>query len=164
MNILFHLSTSIPLTVLVLQEKTVAVNRVGKVLLIFILGIAMHGVLDAVPHCYPIPAEWDAIAGLGLMVVLFMLVNRSYRLMLTAAMAGTIFPDLVDHATAIINHRLGWQLPVWDKLFPWHWKAYSGSLYNQDCSLSSLYHVILIMLVLFVCWWRKNVLWLLFGR
>lgn len=164
MNILFHLTTAIPLVALVANTKGDNRRTGVRTVLVFGLGILMHGVLDIVPHCYPIPSEWDAVAGLLIMALLLWFSNRRFRLLLAFAFLGVLFPDLVDHSSDIINHRLGWQLPVWDNIFPWHWKTYSGSIYNQDCRLSTWYHLILITLVVMICWWRRPVLRVMFGR
>ena len=78
----------------------------------FTLGIISHGVLDVVPHAYPIGSRADVSLGLVIFVsALFFARKRNY-LLITACFVGSIFPDLVDLGPAILNKQLGWSLPV----------------------------------------------------
>lgn len=112
-----------------------------------------HGVLDYMLHCYPLPSKWDVIIGLCIMVASTLIVRKYYRVIVLAAFAGCVFPDVVDLLPSILNKQLGWQIPVTPKLFPWHWKENSGSIYNGNCETSFINHwatVLFAVLMVFI--------------
>ena len=116
--------------------------------LAFVLGVFSHGLLDYMPHCYPIESRIDAITSLIIMVGASWWAKGTLRRVLIAAFLGSIFPDLIDHSLEIINNLFGWSLPVYDNLFPWHWKKYSGSIYSDECGVSSFNHLMVIIVCL----------------
>jgi hypothetical protein len=76
---------------------------------------------------------------------------------LVVCFVGCIFPDLIDLGPAIVNKRTGWSLPV-VKIFPWHWREYSGSIYDGSRAVeSSLYHLIVagVCLILLYAYRRE---------
>lgn len=102
----------------------------------------MHGLLDYLPHAYPINSVVDVVLSLALISIMLLLTERGRWLLLGVCFIGAIFPDLVDLGPAIVNIRLGWSLPVF-KIFPWHWREYSGSIYDGSRGVESfLYHLI----------------------
>ena len=130
----------------------------------FAAGVLMHGLLDYAPHAYPIKSAADVALSLAIFSAVLLLAGRRQWLLLSACFLGSIFPDLVDLGPAIVNKGLGWSLPV-VKIFPWHWRAYSGSIYDGSRGVESFsYHLIvaggsLILLYafrheLFRGWWR----------
>ncbi|WP_115373922.1 hypothetical protein [Adhaeribacter pallidiroseus] len=121
----------------------------------FIVGIISHGALDYIPHCYPINSRVDVILGLAFIIVLTLLANNKYKGIIGLTLIGCIFPDLVDLSPAIINKNLGFNLPILDKVFPWHWHVYSGSIYNYSCGVSTINHLLVIVAVGIVCWYRR---------
>jgi len=160
MNVLFHLTSAIGLAVLLTDTKSITRSQtvspvVVTGLLGFIAGIISHGALDYIPHCYPVNAKADAVAGLLLMLFLTVKTNRKFRFITVATLLGIVFPDLVDLAPAILNKQLELNLPVVEKVFPWHWKEYSGSIYQNSCSISTLNHLLLCTSVIIVCWCRR---------
>lgn len=158
MNVLFH--TTAAIGVIAMLTDTRAKSRTIKHmtlsgLLVFLAGIASHGALDYIPHCYPIHSKLDAIAGLTLMITLTLISNQPYRPIVALAFLGSIFPDLVDLSFPIINTYLGVNLPVTPKLFPWHCEEYSGSIFVNDCRVSAVNHFILLAVVIILCYCRK---------
>ena len=109
----------------------------------FVLGVFVHGVLDYAPHSYPIRPVGDVAISLALVALAMTLVKPRCRLLLGACSLGGVFPDLVDLGPAIVNKHLGWSLPV-VKLFPWHWRKYSGSIYDGKRFDSFLCHILVI--------------------
>ncbi len=153
MNIIFHTTSAIGIAVLLRGVPKTGVTT--KSVLAFTIGIISHGILDYVPHCYPINSKLDAIGGLIMILVLIGLTKKPYRLVTTAACLGCIFPDLIDLAPSILNKQMGLQLPIIGNIFPWHWRAYSGSVYNNDCAISTINHVLLILIIAIICWFRR---------
>lgn len=114
----------------------------------FAAGVIVHGLLDYIPHTYPIKSGVDVILSLGLFTVAVIFATRSHRLLIGACFLGSIFPDLIDQGPAIVNKHLGWSLPV-VKIFPWHWPRYSGSIYGRTMTfVSALSHVLVVSISL----------------
>jgi hypothetical protein len=108
----------------------------------FVAGVLMHGLLDYAPHAYSIKSAVDVLLSLALFSIALLLAGRRHWLLLGVCFLGCVFPDLVDLGPAIVNKRLGWSLPV-VKVFPWHWREYSGSIYDGSRGVESfLYHLI----------------------
>lgn len=95
----------------------------------FATGVLVHGMLDYVPHSYPIQSGLDVVISLTLFAVAVIFAKPRHRALVGACFLGSIFPDLVDLGPAIVNKSLGWSLPV-VKIFPWHWPQFSGSVYD----------------------------------
>lgn len=159
MNVLFHTTAAIGVAVMLTDTRAKNNSTKQTVLLsglAFIVGVASHGALDYIPHCYPINSKFDAIAGLTVIIALTILSNKKYRPIVGLAFIGSIFPDLIDLSPQIINKYLGLNFPISQKLFPWHWEKYSGSIFINDCNVSTVNHLILILVVTVICWLRKT--------
>ena len=168
MNVTFHTLASLA-TVAILSRKIKpsapftlpSANESIFLLIGFITGILIHGILDCAPHNYPIASIADIFLSLLLVAIMLFVIKKHYYLLIIVCFVGAIFPDLVDLATAIINKRLGTTLPV-VKVFPWHWSIYSGSIYNDSQKVeSAIYHLTVIIISLTVCYllrkdWLKN--------
>ena len=146
MNVVFHTLASVATAAVLsteLKEKPINSTTGLTVLVIgFGTGILLHGLLDWSPHQYPLPSVLDVGVGLILFSIVFMLAHKEARWILFVCFLGAIFPDLVDLGPAILNKQMQLQLPV-VKIFPWHWKEYSGSIYDGSrCWLSILNHLI----------------------
>ncbi|MFB8787050.1 hypothetical protein, partial [Pasteurella multocida] len=72
--------------------------------------------------------------------------------------------DLIDLSPAIINKQLGWNLPIFDKLFPWHFKKYSGSIYTDDCIISTINHIAFVIVVSVICWYKRSIMKDIFSK
>lgn len=169
MNALFHTTTAISVAVLLtdtsrIEQASTSKNRIWTSVFAFFVGIISHGALDYIPHCYPINSKLDAIASLILILTTIWFTNKKYRLIIGLSFLGCIFPDLVDLSPGIINKLTGFNLPINDKLFPWHFHEYSGSIYNGECDNSTLNHSLIILTCSIICWARRSDLQKLFGR
>src|SRR5947209_5220669 len=121
------------------------------------LGVLSHGCLDVAPHAYPINSVVDVLLGALIFVSALFFVRRRSLLLLAACSLGSIFPDLFDLGPAIMNRRLGWSLPVM-KFLPWHWRQYSGSVYDGSRAVQSfISHLIVFAVSLgILCAFRKS--------
>jgi hypothetical protein len=136
MNVVFHTLVSLATAAVLASRikekepisstKGIAISVIG-----FATGIVSHGVLDWLPHHYPLPSIADIIVSLVLFSGVCILARREARWVLLICFVGAIFPDLVDLGPAIVNKQMQSSLPV-VKLFPWHWKEYSGSIYDDS--------------------------------
>lgn len=161
MNVLFHTTTAIGIVVLFTHTKT---KKPSTSIFLFMTGIISYGILDTIPHCYPIPSKIDASLGLLMIITATWLCNKQYRIMVLSSFIGCIIPDLVDLSPSIINKQLGWSLPVFDQLFPWHFKQFSGSVYTDDCTISNINHTILVIVLGSVCWYKRSVVREMFSK
>ncbi len=161
MNVLFHTITAISVSVLLtdtkrIEQSTTSIIIVTTSISTFALGIISHGVLDYIPHCYPLNSKLDVIISLTLILATLWMTNKKYRLIMALSFIGCIFPDLVDLSPNIINKQFALHLPIIEKIFPWHLHQYSGSIYSGDCNNSTLNHVLLLSTVFIICWFRKT--------
>src|SRR2546426_6179202 len=86
----------------------------------FLAGVLEHGIMDYVPHSYPIPSGIDVVVSISLFILAVACTKPQFRILVTACFIGSVFPDLVDLGPPILNRHLGWTLPT-VKVFPWHW-------------------------------------------
>jgi hypothetical protein len=151
MNIFFHTITGLAATA-ALSSTHQAADPEGRnvqvrsrmLALGFTAGILIHGMLDLIPHSYPINSIFDLAFSLLLFFIVFLIVRRRYRILLGMCFWGSVLPDIVDLGPAILNKRLGWSLPM-VKIFPWHWHQYSGSIYSGSRgTVSTLCHIAVI--------------------
>jgi hypothetical protein len=92
-----------------------------------LLAVASHGVLDALPHYYPLQSWEDAAVSLVLVGGWCLLVPRWMRGRLLLVCVAALLPDIIDHVPDDLRKRLGLPLPVLPNLFPWHWPAGQAS-------------------------------------
>src|SRR5690349_5939919 len=62
----------------------------------FISGMLMHGLLDYIPHSYPIRSTTDVALSLALFFFSLFMVGNGRWLLLCVCFLGSVFPDLVD--------------------------------------------------------------------
>lgn len=169
MNVIFHTSTAICVAVLLTDTERIgqsvfSKNSILTSILAFTVGLISHGALDYIPHCYPINSKLDAVVGLTMIFVTTWLTNKKYRFIMGLSFLGCIFPDIVDLLPSILNKQLGLNLPTIDKIFPWHFHDYSGSIYSDNCNNSTLNHLLLLLTICIVCWCRQRDLKIMFDR
>lgn len=169
MNVIFHISAAISVAVLMTDikriEQSTSLNCiVWTSVTAFLVGVISHGVLDYIPHCYPVNSKLDAIVGLTMILTTTWLTNKKYRIIMLLSFLGCIFPDLIDLSPSIINKHLGLDLPIIDKIFPWHLKEYSGSIYTDNCNISTLNHILLLLTICIICWFRSIDLKTIFSK
>jgi len=166
MNVLFHTTTAIGIVALLTNTNKIERTKysIQTGIIVFIVGILSHGILDYIPHCYPIPSKLDVLLGSLMILTGVVLSNKRYRMIVALAFLGSIIPDLIDLSPAIMNKQLGWQLPIFNKIFPWHLKAYSGSIYTGQCTISTINHLVLMVLIgiTFLC--RRSAVNQIFNR
>jgi len=147
MNVVFHTLASVATAAVLssqLKENKPVNSITGLTISVigFTMGIVLHGLLDLIPHQYPVPSALDVVVSLILFFLIFMLAQKEARWILFICFLGAIFPDLVDLGPGILNRQLRLHLPM-VKIFPWHWKEYSGSIYDGSrLWLSMLGHLV----------------------
>ena len=146
MNVTFHALGSFATAAALSLGKTEnwrSLSAVKKYLIGFAAGILVHGILDLLPHQYPIPSKIDVVLAL-LLLFLFLFISQKQNFpLILVCFAGGIFPDVIDLGPTIVDKYLGISLPRLPfRLFPWHTKQYSGSIYDGSRALeSAVYHI-----------------------
>ncbi|WP_114791646.1 hypothetical protein U0035_18030 [Niabella yanshanensis] len=160
MNVLFHTVSAIGVVAMVTDTSVIKSGNSRKAIvpaaIAFFLAVFFHGILDYMPHCYPVQSRWDVILGLCIMVAGTLMARRPYQLIVAAAFWGCILPDIIDLLPAILNKYLGWKIPVIPKLFPWHWKENSGSIYTGNCKTSLINHWSVLIFALSIVYARRR--------
>lgn len=160
MNVLFHAAISIGISAAVANPKTIEegnnFNKLKFIIILFCLGVFSHGVLDIIPHCYPINSKIDFLISSFLICVIIFLTKKEYRILIAFSFLGSLFPDIVDLSVPILNKYANLNLQVHVNYFPWHWKIYSGSIYISDCTNSTIYQAILVIGVILICYLNRS--------
>ncbi len=115
MNLVFHTVFSIS-TSPIFVKKIVETDKFFKYLsLSFLSNIFMHGVMDLVPHNYPVKTIIDV--GISFIFFLLSIIFIRSKLLTPAFLCflGGILPDLIDKGVFQILRMNNL------KLFPWHW-------------------------------------------
>ena len=161
MNVTFHVLASFA-TAAVLnfpsQTDWRNVSNLWRYAIGFAAGIAVHGVLDFLPHHYPLRSKVDVALALILLAVFSILAARRNLSLLWICFIGSIFPDSVDLSAGIANKHLGIALPQLPfKVFPWHWKEYSGSIYDGSRAVESgAYHLSVLLICFALLYAYRN--------
>jgi hypothetical protein len=94
----------------------------------FGLAVLSHGILDGLPHYYPLGTWLDAAVSTALVAIWLVRIRPVLRVPLLVMCLAAISPDIIDHVPRDLNRHLGLHLPELPKLFPWHWRTGSGSM------------------------------------
>lgn len=166
MNVLFHVATAVGLTVAL--TDTAKVKTVKDTIIPacggLVSGMLIHGVIDYLPHTYPLGAKVDMVISSLLIIIMLSVVNKRYILVLSAIILGCILPDLIDLLPPMLNKYLGFQLSVGSQVFPWHTPEYSGSIFVGKSVASDINHIAVLLITVIVCWCRKEDLMKLFFK
>ena len=168
MNVTFHVLGSLATASVLSLGLSDKIYDIKKLTIGFITGIFIHGILDYLPHSYPFRSRFDIILGFTLFLIGFFLAQNRSKLLVAVCFAGSIFPDVIDLGGEIANKHLGIPVPHLSfNIFPWHWKEYSGSIYDGSRQTeSNIYHILFLLICLavlyakrkdfFIFWTREN--------
>ena len=162
MNIFFHTAMSVSIAVMLYDTDQDGKKKFLICFIAFIVGVIVHGILDYVPHGYPIPTIIDILISVLLIGVLFWRISTDFRLLLLSSFAGNIFPDLIDLLPKLMDKYLHTTIGHNNNIFPWHWSQYSGSLYGGHYQVSYLNHILVIIIFFIIVFLNRNKLKLLF--
>jgi hypothetical protein len=152
MNLLFHTVFSVS-TSPVISKKTVRTDNTLKYLgLGFISNIVIHGVMDLVPHDYPITTMIDVFVSFALFFLVIIFVKREFRIPVFFCFLGGALPDLVDKGLFRVLRMNN------IKLFPWHWSNVINFFYKwyKHPWLFTIGNVLTIAVSLFLLWVNRK--------
>lgn len=167
MNVIFHVTAAVGIIAALNDSRDTSKStekQLTKGIVAFSVGVVSHGALDYIPHCYPIDPKIDVTVGCIIIGSLLYFSKPEYRVIIGLTFLGCIFPDLIDLSPQILNKYIGTSIPIRDKLFPWHWEKYSGSIFADDCGTSTFNHICLCVIVVITCFFRKTDLKHIFCR
>ena len=161
MNVIFHTATALCISILLTDTGSLSAGPDKRRILataacVFAAGIISHGLLDYMPHHYPLNSKLDVILSLFVILMTTWCAKKLYRPILLISFIGSILPDIIDLSSAILNKHLGTNIPIASKLFPWHWPVYSGSIYRGDYTVSIVNHMLVVAFILIACWCRRK--------
>ena len=101
------------------------------------VNIALHGVMDLLPHNHPLPAYLDIIIAL-LIAPLMLFVKKKYRILVFICYLGSIMPDVIDLGVLRVLQFGSF------RIFPWHYHSvyhfvnnlYTNSMVNMMFDIS----------------------------
>jgi len=108
------------------------------------------------PHCYSNNIKIDAIAGLTMIIILIWFTNKIYWLIIILALLGCILPELIDLLPQIFNKHIRFNLPILQKIFPWHWAVYSGSIFTKNGNVSNINNLLVVFTTILICWVKQR--------
>ncbi|MBB4035029.1 hypothetical protein GGR21_000918 [Dysgonomonas hofstadii] len=158
MNVIFHVATAISLTIALTDTnkiktvKDTIIPACGGL----ISGVFAHGIIDYLPHTYPLSAKPDIIISFLLIAAMLVIANKQYILILSFTIFGCVLPDLVDLLPPMMNKYLGFQISVNEKIFPWHMPEYSGSIFAGKSLASDINHIAVLLITVMICWCRRS--------
>jgi hypothetical protein len=155
MNVTFHALASLAIAhvaaVAPRSSRAAASPPFVRHVLVAVAAVASHGVLDGLPHTYPIPSPVDVMFAPCLVLAWSRLVHPSFRALFITALFGAVLPDVIDLGPSIVARLCGIGLPAGQHLFPWHWPVGSGSIYSPtptQAIVSTVNHAIVVAISL----------------
>jgi hypothetical protein len=114
-NLIFHTIFSIS-TAPICAKKIAEGNKPLKFLTLgFVGNIIGHGIMDLIPHNYPLTRNTDVLISFGIFLISMIFVRKKYISSVFFCFLGGAFPDLIDKAFFPIIGLSN------IKIFPWHW-------------------------------------------
>ena len=157
MNVLFHVAVGVTIFSGVSKKGTnKGQTSISVYVSSFVIGILSHGILDYIPHCYPLNSKVDVILSLLSILFFIYIVNKQSKLLMMITLFGCVFPDIIDLSLGILNSILNINLPDFDNIFPWHFHDYSGSIYNNECIVSNVNHLLTLVFCIIIVFLNKN--------
>jgi hypothetical protein len=153
MNVTFHALAGLAIAhvaaVAPRSSQAGASPRFVRHVLVALAAVASHGVLDGLPHTYPVPSPIDVLVAPCLVLAWSRFVEPSFRALFITSLFGAVLPDVIDLGPSIVARLCGIGVPTMPHLFPWHWPAGSGSIYSPtptQAIVSAVNHAIVIAL------------------
>jgi len=151
-NLIFHTVFSVS-TSPVISKKIVKSDKTLKYLgLGFISNIIMHGVMDLVPHDYPITTMMDVFISFALFFLAIIFVKKEFRSAVFFCFLGGALPDLVDKGFFRVLRMNS------IKLFPWHWSNVINFFYKwyKHNWLFTMGNILAIVVSLCLLWANRK--------
>ncbi len=123
MNIIFHTAVGITSAVAINNNRRtsdfIRKNKLIGLLFCVFINILLHGILDFLPHTYPITPWLDIILSLGIIIYLVIRSKWSEYVIILECFLGAILPDIIDLGPSLVNKYMGTSFSE-ITLFPWH--------------------------------------------
>jgi hypothetical protein len=93
-----------------------------------------HGLLDGLKHGYPIPPVSSIALSILLGALWILVVRPPLAILFAVAIGSAVLPDVIDLGPDMARSHVGIDMQIGSRehVFPWHWRAGSGSMYPGD--------------------------------
>jgi len=146
MNLVFH-------TVFSISNSTICAKKIRKdnkplkyLVFGFIGNIIGHGIMDLIPHNYPLTITTDISVSCAIFLLSMIFVKREFITSVFFCFLGGALPDLIDKGIFRIVHLNNL------KAFHWHEPVVINFFYKWYSSISHLFNMFNILVIIFsVC-------------
>lgn len=141
MNLVFHTVFSISNSTIC--AKKIEENKKLYLSLGFVGNIIAHGIMDILPHDYPLTRNTDAFISFAIFLLSIVFVKKEYALCVLSCFFGGVLPDLIDK---LILPIMGFRQ---FKLFPFHWANAINFFYKwYKFEMFELFNVLVVVVSL----------------
>ena len=146
MNLVFHTIFSIS-TSPICAKKIVEGDKPLKYLALgFIGNIIGHGVMDLVPHNYPLTMKTDLPISFTIFLLSIIFVKKEFLTSVFFCFLGGALPDLIDKGFLPIVGINNF------KIFPWHWYTIINFFYDWYFANAWLFKIFNILsIIICIC-------------
>jgi len=151
MMVSIHAAVGVSTSLLFYEQVDVGPNKIKPYILPLLLNVALHGIMDVMPHSHPIPPNFDIIIALLIPTLLIPFVKRKYWMLILICYLGSILPDVIDLGFFRV---LGFGA---FRIFPWHFvRVYNflDAIYTSRL-VNALFDALVIFACVFLVVWKS---------
>jgi len=152
MNLVFHTAFSVSTSTFFTKkvdktDKTVKYLSIG-----FASNVIMHGVMDLLPHNYPVSTFVDVFVSFAFFLFSILFIKREYITTVGLCFLGGVLPDLIDKGLFRILRIRSF------KLFPWHWPNVINYFYKWyiHASLFKIFNILALLVSVILLWINRE--------
>ena len=154
MMVSIHAAVGMSTSLLFYKKVDTEPNKMKRYITPLLLNIALHGIMDLMPHSHVLPAISDIIIALLLPAFVIPFVKKKYLPLMLVCYLGSILPDVIDLG---IFRVLGFGA---FRIFPWHF--FEVYHFLEAIYTSQFINILFDALLVFTCfilifWKRKDV-------
>lgn len=104
LNLVFHTAFSISTSSVLSKNIEQKHSTIKYLVMGFIGNILVHGVMDLIPHNYPIQTKFDILFSVAMFLLTIIIVNKKFVPMGFCCFLGGALPDIIDKGLFRIMH------------------------------------------------------------
>ena len=152
MMVSIHAAVGISTSLLFYKKVDAEPDKIKPYIAPLLLNIALHGVLDLIPHSHLISAIPDIIIALLIPALLIPFVKKKYLTLIFICYLGSILPDVIDLG---VFRVLGFGA---FRIFPWHFiEVYDflNTIYTNQF-INVLLDVLAVLFCFVLIWGKRK--------
>jgi len=152
MMVSIHAAVGISTSLLFYKKVGAEPNKAKSYIMPLLLNVALHGIMDIIPHSHIVPAIPDIIIALLIPVLLLPFVKKKYLVLVIVCYLGSILPDVIDLGVFRI---LGFGT---FRIFPWHFVEvyiFLNAIYINEF-INVLFDALVILACLAIILWKRK--------